>query len=96
MRFSKNLTTKILRSGGRNNRGRITVRHRGGGSKRLYRKIDFKRKLLGIPGRIIRIESDSFRTAKIALVYYSCGFFAYIISPEGAKVGDVIKSGTRV
>ncbi len=78
---------------GRNNQGRITVRHRGGGSKRLYRIIDFKRDKFGIPARVESIEYDPNRTARIALLVYRDGERRYIIAPEGLKKGDEIISG---
>ncbi|CAH9017296.1 50S ribosomal protein L2 [Candidatus Nitrosacidococcus sp. I8] len=87
------LTTKKTRSGGRNNLGRITVRHRGGGHKQLYRLIDFKRDKFGILGRIERIEYDPNRSAHIALVCYLDGEKRYIIAPKNLKVGDTISSG---
>ena len=95
IRFIKSLTKRIVRKGGRNNKGKITVRHRGGGKKRLYKKIDFERRLLGLSGRVIRIEKDCFRTASLALVYYPCGLFGYILAYEGINIGDEIKAGTE-
>lgn len=81
------------KSGGRNNHGRITVRHRGGGHKQLYRFIDFKRDKDGIPGKIERIEFDPNRTAHIALVLYADGERRYIIAAKGLEAGEVVSSG---
>ncbi len=78
---------------GRNNQGRITVRHRGGGHKRRYRIIDFKRDKWGIPGRVVSIEYDPNRSARIALVAYADGEKRYIIAPIGLSVGDTVMSG---
>lgn len=80
-------------TGGRNNQGRITVRHRGGGHKRLYRVVDFKRDKDGIPARVERIEYDPNRTAHIALICYGDGERRYIISPKGLSVGQTVQSG---
>jgi len=90
----KNLIEKQNNSSGRNNAGRITTRHRGGGHKQHYRKIDFKRNKEGIPAQVERIEYDPNRTANIALVCYKDGERRYIIAPKGLKVGDVINSGS--
>ncbi len=79
---------------GRNNQGRITVRHQGGGHKRFYRIIDFKRNKVGIPGRIATVEYDPNRSARIALVVYADGEKRYILAPLGLKVGDNIMSGS--
>ena len=73
---------------GRNNQGRITVRHRGGGAKRRIRIIDFKRDKVGVPGRVAAIEYDPGRTARIALIHYRDGEKRYILAPVGLKVGD--------
>ncbi len=89
----KKLVEKQNSKAGRNNSGKITIRHRGGGHKQHYRKIDFKRNKDGIPGRVERIEYDPNRTANIALVCYIDGERRYIIAPKGLKVGDVINSG---
>src|SRR5213592_4821765 len=78
---------------GRNNQGRITVRHQGGGAKRAYRIIDFKRNKLGVPGKITAIEYDPNRSARIALVTYVDGDKRYILSPVGVKIGDPIMAG---
>jgi len=81
------------KTSGRNNQGRITVRHRGGGHKQHYRIIDFKRIKDGVPGVVERIEYDPNRTAHIALLLYADGSRTYIIAPKGVKAGDAIKSG---
>ncbi len=90
------LTRGLRKSGGRNVRGKVTVRHRGGGHKRRYREIDFKRDKMDIPGRVDSIEYDPNRSARIALVVYADGDKRYIIAPMGLKVGDRVVSGTRV
>jgi large subunit ribosomal protein L2 len=90
----KSLLVSTKRSGGRNNQGKITVRHRGGGAKQAYRLIDFKRNKDGIPAKVSTIEYDPNRSAYIALVCYSDGEKRYIIAPVGLKVGDVIISGS--
>jgi len=87
----KLLGTKT-RSGGRNNTGRMTSRHRGGGHKRRYRVVDFKRDKIGVPGRIATIEYDPNRSARIALVHYADGEKRYILSPHGLKVGATVLS----
>ncbi|AIS53188.1 50S ribosomal protein L2 [Thermoanaerobacter kivui] len=92
----KSLVVSLTKSGGRNVYGRITVRHRGGGHKRKYRIIDFKRDKDGIPGKVAAIEYDPNRTAYIALIHYVDGEKRYIIAPHGLKVGDVIESGENV
>ena len=78
---------------GRNNRGKITVRHRGGGHKRQYRLIDFKRDKIGIPARVQTIEYDPNRSGRIALVAYRDGEKRYILAPHGLRVGDTVESG---
>ena len=88
----KALTASFKRSKGRNNNGRITSRHRGGGSHRLYRLIDFKRKKTNIPATVVSIEYDPNRTCHIALLNYVDGEKAYILSPAGLKVGDSVIS----
>lgn len=90
----KSLTTSISKSGGRNNLGRVTSRHRGGGHKRRYRIIDFKRNKFGIPAKVFSIEYDPNRTARIALLVYADGEKRYILAPDGLKVGDSVTSGT--
>ena len=89
----KSLLAPLKKNGGRNNLGRITVRHQGGGAKRKYRIIDFKRNKFGIPGTIATIEYDPNRTANIALVNYVDGEKRYIIAPKDIKVGQKIVSG---
>ena len=89
----KSLLVPVKRTGGRNAQGKITVRHRGGGAKRKYRIIDFKRNKDGVPAKVATIEYDPNRTAYIALVVYADGDKRYIIAPTGLKVGDVIVSG---
>lgn len=92
----KSLTKKLTKSGGRNSYGRTTVRFRGGGARRRYRQIDFKRDKDQVPGKIAAIEYDPNRTAFIALVNYADGEKRYILAPRGLKVGDVIESGENV
>jgi large subunit ribosomal protein L2 len=87
------LVTKLERSVGRNNYGRITTRHRGGGHKRRYRLVDFHREKDGIPGRVERLEYDPNRTAHLALVLYADGERRYIIAPKGLAAGDTVMSG---
>ena len=89
----KSLTVSLKKNAGRNNQGKITVRHRGGGSRRKYRIIDFKRNKDGIPATVASIEYDPNRTANIALINYADGEKAYIIAPEGLKVGQKIMNG---
>ncbi|MFB9276819.1 50S ribosomal protein L2 [Cohnella cellulosilytica] len=89
----KSLLAPLSKRAGRNHQGKITVRHHGGGHKRKYRIIDFKRTKDGIPGRVATIEYDPNRTSYIALINYADGEKAYIIAPKGLKVGDVITSG---
>jgi len=91
----KPLLEKKTQKGGRNNRGRITVRHRGGGHKQHYRVIDFKRNKDGIAGKVERIEYDPNRSAQIALILYSDGERRYILMPKGLKVGESIISGSQ-
>ncbi len=92
----KSLTTAIKKSGGRNNLGRVTSRHRGGGHKRRYRIIDFKRDKKNIAAKVFSIEYDPNRTSRIALLHYVDGEKRYIIAPNGLKVGDVVMSGSGV
>lgn len=89
----RSLTEPLKKNSGRNNKGRITVRHRGGGHKRQYRIIDFKRDKDGIPATVATIEYDPNRTSRIALVNYADGEKRYIVAPNGLKVGDKIESG---
>ena len=89
----KSLLAPLKRSGGRNACGRVTVRHRGGGHKRLYRIIDFKRNKWGVPAKVATIEYDPNRSARIALLHYSDGEKRYVLAPQGLAVGDRLLSG---
>ena len=89
----KSLTVSLKKNSGRNNQGKITVRHHGGGSRRKYRIIDFKRRKDDIPAKVIGIEYDPNRTANIALICYADGQKAYILAPQGLKVGQKIMNG---
>src|SRR5512133_105599 len=89
----KKLTEKLAKKGGRNNNGRITTRHQGGGHKRQYRVIDFKRKKDGVPAKVATIEYDPNRSARIALLHYADGEKRYILAPKGLVVGDAVNSG---
>ncbi len=91
----KSLTEGLTKKGGRNNQGRITVRHQGGGAKRLYRKVDFKRSRWDIPAVVERLEYDPNRTAFIALIKYQDGELSYIIAPQRLKAGDSVVSGSK-
>jgi large subunit ribosomal protein L2 len=91
----KKLRKGIHRSKGRNNQGRITIRHKGGGHKRLYRIIDFKRNKYNIEGKVIAIEYDPNRNTNIALINYNDGEKRYILHPEGLEIGDTIMSGNQ-
>ena len=92
----KSLLVTLKKNGGRNNQGRITVRHQGGGEKRRYRLIDFKRNKLNVPGTVASIEYDPNRTANIALISYADGEKRYIIAPKTLTVGTVIEAGENV
>ena len=92
----KSLIEPLKKSGGRNNNGHITSRHRGGGHKRFYRVIDFKRDKIGVEAKVSAIEYDPNRSARIALLHYKDGEKRYIVAPDGLKVGDVIGSGPQV
>ncbi len=92
-RPEKSLTEPLKRTGGRNNNGRITTRHQGGGHKRRYRVIDFKRTKDGVPAKVAAIEYDPNRSARIALLHYADGAKAYIIAPARIKVGATVESG---
>jgi large subunit ribosomal protein L2 len=92
----KKLTTELRKSGGRNNNGRITVRHRGGGHRRRYRIIDFKRDKFDMSAKIIGVEYDPNRSANIALLQYLDGEKRYILAPYGLRVGDEVISGEEV
>ncbi|MFN2613005.1 MAG: 50S ribosomal protein L2 [Solirubrobacterales bacterium] len=89
----KSLTKGAKKSGGRNSKGRITSRHRGGGAKRRYRQIDFKRRKDGVPAKVATIEYDPNRTAYIALLHYADGAKAYILAPQRLAVGSEVRSG---
>lgn len=89
----RSLLTPLRSRAGRNNRGKITVRHQGGGQKRQYRIIDFKRDKMGVPARVAAIEYDPNRSARIALLQYADGEKRYILAPLGMKVGDQVMSG---
>jgi large subunit ribosomal protein L2 len=92
-RPEKGLIEPLKKSGGRNNTGRITSRHRGGGHKRFYRIIDFKRNKQGMDAKVVAVEYDPNRSARIALLQYTDGERRYILSPEGVKTGDTLRSG---
>ena len=95
-RPEKTLTKGLTKKGGRNNLGRITVRHQGGGAKRLYREIDFKRSKTGISATVERIEYDPNRSSYIALIKYDDGTMNYILAPKDLKIGDKIIAGENV
>ena len=92
----KSLTVRLKKHAGRNNQGKITSRHRGGGSKRAYRIIDFKRNKLDVPARVAAIEYDPNRSSYIALLHYLDGEKRYILAPLGLKVGDQVQAGSDV
>ena len=92
----KILTKKYISKGGRNNQGVITSRHRGGGHKKKYRLIDFKRNKKDMPAKVLRIEYDPIRTAYIALIEYEDKIKSYIIAPQKLKIGDTVVSGDKV
>ncbi|MDE2237002.1 MAG: 50S ribosomal protein L2, partial [Elusimicrobia bacterium] len=94
-RPQKSLLSRLVKTGGRNNTGTLMVRHHGGGHKRVYRIVDFKRDKFGVPGKIATIEYDPNRTARICLVHYADGEKRYILHPVGIKVGDTIVSGPQ-
>jgi large subunit ribosomal protein L2 len=89
----RSLTAPLTNKGGRNNNGRVTARHQGGGHKRLYRLVDFKRDNFGVKGMVSRIEYDPNRTAHIALVVFENGDKRYILAPQGLRPGDAVMSG---
>jgi large subunit ribosomal protein L2 len=89
----KSLTVPLKKKAGRNRQGRVTVRHRGGGAKRMLRLIDFKRDNFGVPGKVAAIEYDPNRSARIALIHYADGDKRYILWPVGLKVGDTVMCG---
>lgn len=95
-RPEKALTQRLVRHGGRNHHGRITAKHRGGGARRLYRIIDFKRRKDDCPAKLIAVEYDPNRTCHIALLQYEDGKKSYILAPAGVTVGEVIESGPGV
>ncbi len=92
---TKSLTEGKPKSGGRNARGRVTSRHRGGGAKRRYRRVDFKRRKDGVPAKVATIEYDPNRTCYIALLHYADGHKSYILAPQGLKPGDRVESGEK-
>jgi large subunit ribosomal protein L2 len=94
-RPERSLVTDLRKRGGRNNQGRITLRHRGGGNKHLYRIIDFKRDKFGVPARVAAIEYDPNRSARIALLHYVDGEKRYILAPLGLQVNDTVMSGPQ-
>jgi len=89
------LVSTLRRKGGRNSQGKITVRHRGGGHRRRYRAIDFKRDKVDVPARVVSVEYDPNRSARIALLHYADGDKRYILAPTGLRVGDEVKSAAR-
>jgi large subunit ribosomal protein L2 len=91
----KSLLVTLKRQAGRNNQGRITVRHHGGGNRPKYRVVDFRREKIGVPAKVAAIEYDPNRTARIALLHYADGAKRYILAPVGLVVGDTILSGTN-
>jgi large subunit ribosomal protein L2 len=92
----KPLTERLVSKAGRNSQGKLTVRHQGGGHKRLYRVIDWKRDKFGVPARIATVEYDPNRSARIALLHYADGDKRYILLPHGLRVGDTVASGPDV
>lgn len=91
----RSLLVRLTKKGGRNQQGRLTVRHQGGGHKRMYRLIDFKRNKDGIVAKVASVEYDPNRSAYIALLHYLDGEKRYILAPHGLKVGDKVESGSR-
>ena len=91
----KSLVSSVKKNAGRNNQGKITVRHQGGGSRRKYRFVDFKRNKDGIPAKVVAIEYDPNRTANIALICYADGVKSYILAPQGLEVGMTVMNGTE-
>ncbi len=91
----KSLIVHLKTNSGRNNQGKITVRHKGGGAKKQYRLVDFKRNVDGIPAKVVGVEYDPNRTANIALISYANGVKSYILAPVGLKVGDVLMNGAE-
>lgn len=95
-RREKSLTVRLTKASGRNFQGKITVRHRGGGARKMYRMIDFKRKKDGVAATVVAIEYDPNRTCRIALLQYADGEKAYILAPEGLKAGAKVESGSSI
>jgi large subunit ribosomal protein L2 len=95
-RPEKSLVTELKKSGGRNNVGKMTMRYMGGGHKKQYRIIDFKRDKYDIPGKVASVEYDPNRTARIALIQYADGEKRYMVAPVGLKVGQTVISGPSV
>ena len=91
----KSLLEPLPKKAGRNNNGRITTRHQGGGNKRQYRRIDFKRRMDDVPAKVATIEYDPNRSARIALIQYEDGLKSYILAPNGLQVGQVVESGEK-
>jgi large subunit ribosomal protein L2 len=91
----RKLTEGLRKSGGRNSKGRVTARHRGGGAKRRYRQIDFKRLKDGVPARVVSVEYDPNRSCYIALLHYADGAKSYILAPQGIGVGATVESGPK-
>src|SRR6185437_6002038 len=89
----KSLVGPLRRTGGRSNKGHVTMRHQGGGQKRQYRRIDFRRDKVGVPARVAAVEYDPNRNARIALLHYVDGEKRYILHPKGMNVGDTVVSG---
>lgn len=92
----KSLTKGTVKSGGRNSNGRVTVRYRGGGHKRRFREVDLKRNKVDVPGKVVSVEYDPNRSARLALIGYADGDKRYILWPQGLNVGDTVLSGDRV
>ncbi len=94
-RPEKGLTESLQSTGGRNNLGRITIRFRGGGHKRLYRRVDFRRDKVGVPAKVMALEYDPNRSARLALLWYADGEKRYILAPDGLRVGDRVEAGAE-
>src|SRR5690349_17970139 len=91
----KSLMRPLRKKAGRNNFGLLVVRHQGGGHKRAYRLIDFRRDKVGVPGKVVSFEYDPNRSSRIALIHYADGEKRYILQPEGLKIGDTITAGPQ-
>jgi len=91
---AKSLTVRLKRHAGRNSQGRVTTRHQGGGAAQLYRLVDFVRTTDGVPAKVVSIEYDPYRSARIARIQYTDGTLAYILAPQLLKVGDEVQSGS--